>query len=62
MLNVKKQSLLKSMTGSNNSQEEDQRSPASAHGEKNENVPSLKPSQLMQFPGSPCISRDQGFS
>lgn len=44
------------MKGSNNSQTEDQRSPASAHGEKNENVPSLKPSQFMQFPGSPCIS------
>lgn len=41
-LNVKQQSLLKSMTGSNSNQAEDQRSLASAHSEKNENIPSLK--------------------
>jgi len=62
MLNLKKQSLIKSMKERNNSQAEDQRSPASAHGKKNENVHSLKPPQFMQFPGSPCISWDQGFS
>lgn len=33
------------MTGSNSNQAEDQRSLASAHSEKNENIPSIKPTR-----------------
>lgn len=52
---MNQQSLQKSLKGSSNSQAEGQ-SHQPQWSEKNENVPSLKLSSFMQFPGSCCIS------